>query len=131
MGDINSGRVDYTKSKSHENKMVDLILENVKKKSIVCFGDSHRSVFNNLDKIKCINTGAATAYNLCNGESTTGARKIILDYLKNVPKEEAAVLLAFGEIDCMEHIIKNSQRNDCSPATTVEDVAGRYINFID
>ena len=31
----------------------------------------------------------------------------------------------------MEHIIKNSQRNDCSPATTVEDVAGRYINFID
>ncbi|WP_041424700.1 tetratricopeptide repeat protein [Synechococcus sp. CC9902] len=110
--------------------ILDLLLKSINKRGIVCFGDSHRSVFNNIQKINCYNTGSGTAYNLNNDKSTSGSGKRIKKVLENINKDEYAILLVYGEIDCMEHIMKNSYREDKNIDEITTKLAVKYTEYI-
>ena len=112
------------------DKLCNILLKRFNKKKIICFGDSHRSVFNNVGKIETINVGSGTAYNLNRDDSLTKSGKKIKDELKKrIPKEDI-ILLTFGEIDCMEHIYKNRFRTNKDVTKIVEEIIDRYIKFI-
>ena len=118
-----------------ERRIVDILcrtlLKRFNKRHILCFGDSHRSVFNNIEGIKTINVGSGTAYNLKKNESSTKAGKKIKLELEQTNNDETLVLLAFGEIDCMEHVYKNVYRNQRDVTEVVKSIVENYVEFIE
>ena len=129
LGEIISGRREYKTHKDHNKELVDTLLIRMEKKQIHCFGDSHRSIMNNIENVKCYNVGSATAYNLCQTDSTTGAGNKILSELKDLKKENDIILLVFGEIDCMEHINKNEYKMGGGSLKIINDLVKRYMEF--
>ena len=130
LSEILSRRRAYKTQDRHEIVAERTLLEIIGKKTIHCFGDSHRAVFLNLENIFCHNVGAGTAYNLINKESSTGAGVRIFKHLESMNPEEDAVLMVFGEIDCMEHIYKNKCNGNEKLETIIEKLVERYIKFI-
>ena len=128
-GEIVSGRRRYITKKCHTEAITEALLETINKTAIHCFGDSHRSIFNNLSRVSCYNVGAGTAYNLNNKSSSTGAGNKIHRALENLNQSRDAILLVFGEIDCMEHLFKNSYRKNTNPENSAINLATRYLNF--
>ena len=49
--------------------------------------------------------------------------------MEGLNQETDAILLVFGEIDCMEHIAKNAYRMEAEINDMVKDVAGRFVDF--
>lgn len=131
LGDLLSERGTDKGIISHEQACLDAFLEAAQKQHLHCFGDSHRSVFNNLKNITCHNVGAGTAYNLINNGSTTGAGSKILRRIESLNPKIDGIILTFGEIDCMEHIYKNCFRSLRSPATIISELTNRFISFAD
>ena len=129
LGELLSKRKQYGPGQCHAQACVDALLEALNKQTIHCFGDSHRSVFNNLDHITCHNVGSGTAYNLISTSSSTGAGNKILNAASKLNPDAAAILLVFGEIDCMEHLHKNAYQEGISPERLIEELTGRYIQF--
>ena len=115
---------------NHIEYLTNKIMRRMGVKKLHCFGDSHRSLFNNIDGIVCHNVGSATAYNLCNQSSTTNAGKNIDKILKDLGPEENGIILVFGEIDCMEHIAKNVLRTRKKVEQVVKEVAKRYAIYV-
>ena len=96
----------------------------------VCFGDSHRSVFNNIKNVECFNVGSGTAYNLINNESKTGAGKKVKGILLKEDPENTIVILAFGEIDCMEHMYKNYFKGIKGMNQLMRELVENYMKFV-
>ncbi len=131
MGELETKRRQYQCHSSHSGGLVEILLSKLNKKKLHCFGDSHRSVFNNLPFIECHNVGSGTAYNLIKVESTSGAGNQILEKIKIFNPEEDALIMAFAEIDCMEHIGKRSMLDQVDPNDLIKFLANRYCEFID
>jgi tetratricopeptide (TPR) repeat protein len=129
LGDILSRRRRHRASHCHSQVCANQLLSALKKKSIHVFGDSHRSVFQNLEHVTCHNVGAGTAYNLIATNSTTGAGSKILKIAKHLNPKEDCILLVFGEIDCMEHLYKNAFRTNDNPEHLIESLVHRYTTF--
>jgi len=130
LGDLLSQRCSITNEDTcHAQIMTSKLLNRLGISSIHCFGDSHRSVFNNLNGIICHNVGAGTAFNLINKTSSTGAGAKILRTIEQLQPKESALLLVFGEIDCMEHIYKNTFRNKGTPEDLIEGLVHRLLDF--
>jgi tetratricopeptide (TPR) repeat protein len=129
LGELLSRRKEYKSGPCHVQVCVDALLEALNKKTIHCFGDSHRSVFNNLDHIICHNVGSGTAYNLISTNSSTGAGNKILKAVSELNPDRDAILLVFGEIDCMEHLHKNAYRKNASPESLIQELSSRYVQF--
>ena len=130
LGDILAERRHASTANCHTTIWLDWMLESLNKQHLHCFGDSHRSVFNNLPHVTCYNVGAGTAYNLGNANSSTGAGNKILQTLASLDPSRDALLLVFGEIDCMEHIFKNSYRHRVQPDTVIDELVARYLTFV-
>ena len=124
------GYEDRKSYSSHGDIVVERLLDEIGKKKVHCFGDSHRALFLGLDSVVCHNIGAATAYNLVTEKSTTGAGRRILEICRDLDTSEMVVLLAFGEIDCMEHVWKNAYRSSSSVENVVKELVERYCRFI-
>ena len=129
LGELLSRRQNYQTESCHAQACVGALLESLSKSQIHCFGDSHRSVFNNLAKITCHNVGAGTAYNLVSTKSTTGAGSKILNAVTKLRPESDAILLVFGEIDCIEHLYKNAFRSNRSPEELINELVERFLAF--
>jgi tetratricopeptide (TPR) repeat protein len=129
LGELLSRRKQYRSESCHAQACVNALLEVLNKQTIHCFGDSHRSVFNNLDHIVCHNVGSGTAYNLISTNSSTGAGNKILKAVSELNPYRHAILLVFGEIDCMEHLHKNAYRKNASPESLIEELSTRYVQF--
>ena len=129
IGELISNRRRYACAPCHAQACADALLEILQRKHLHCFGDSHRSVFNNLDGITCYNVGAGTAYNLINTNSSTGAGNKITRIVSQLDSKNDALLLVFGEIDCMEHIYKNAFRVCGDPERLTKELAGRFLEF--
>ena len=130
LGEVESERRDYKTYQRHEEAILDLILKEINVDRIHCFGDSHRAVFKNQKKIICHNVGAGTAYNLTNERSKTGAGRKIFEKIKDIDSDKEALLLVFGEIDCMEHVYKNTLRSNEGSKEIIRKLTTRYIEFI-
>lgn len=129
LGDLLSGRRKKNREQEHAQQCAERLLTEIRRKRLHVFGDSHRSVFNNLEHIKCHNVGAATAYNLISTNSSTGAGNKILKATNSLNPSHDAVLLVFGEIDCMEHIFKNAYKGGQEPEAIIDELVKRYITF--
>lgn len=129
LGDILSGRRKKYHAQNHAQQCVGRLLNELGRETVHVFGDSHRSVFNNLAHIACHNVGAATAYNLISTNSSTGAGDKILKETEKLNPSHDAVLLVFGEIDCMEHIFKNAYRGAQEPVGIINELVKRYMEF--
>uniref|UniRef100_UPI0040475F2C tetratricopeptide repeat protein n=1 Tax=Cyanobium sp. TaxID=2164130 RepID=UPI0040475F2C len=129
IGELLSKRRQYECVPCHAQACADVLLETLRRKHLHCFGDSHRSVFNNLEGITCYNVGAGTAYNLISTTSTTGAGNKILKIVDQLNSKDDALLLVFGEIDCMEHIYKNAFRGAADIETLTKELAMRFLEF--
>ena len=113
------------------DKLYNILVKELGKNKIRCFGDSHRSVFNNIENICCYNVGAGTAFNLISENSTTGAGNSIRKMISESNNKEDIILLAFGEIDCMEHVHKQHYKNDSNIKDIVERLCRNYSKFIE
>lgn len=132
LGDLLSQRRGLSdEGTCHAQILTSKLLNRLGITSIHCFGDSHRSVFNNLNGIVCHNVGAGTAFNLINKTSSTGAGTKILRAVQQLAPKESALLLVFGEIDCMEDIYKNAFRNKGTPEDLIKDLVHRLLDFCD
>ena len=129
LGELSRKRRRYKVEGCHTTAVLNIILRNIGEKDIHCFGDSHRAVFSNLTPIKCHNVGAGTAYNLGNFKSTSGAGARIKNVIDRLDPKKNAILLVFGEIDCMEHLYKNIYRKQLSIEKAVIDLATRYCEY--
>lgn len=129
IGELLSKRRQYECVPCHAQACADVLLEILRRKHLHCFGDSHRSVFNNLEGITCYNIGAGTAYNLINTSSTTEAGNKIIKIVNQLSSKNDALLLVFGEIDCMEHIYKNAFRGTADPKILTKELAERFLEF--
>ena len=130
LGEIISQRRKYETEECHATAIVKRLLITLEKEEFKCFGDSHRSVFNNIEGIVCYNVGSGTAYNLGNNQSTSGAGKRIHAMTNNIDPKRCGLIMAFGEIDCMEHIYKNSYRKKRGTEEIIEELAYRYLKFM-
>ena len=113
------------------DKLYNILVKELGKSKIKCFGDSHRCVFNNIENICCYNVGAGTAFNLISKNSTTGAGNSIRKIISESNKKEDVILLAFGEIDCMEHIHKQHYKTERNIEDIVEQLCKSYRKFIE
>lgn len=129
IGELLSGRRRYASAGCHARACLDVLLKVLDRKHLHCFGDSHRSVFNGLDGVKCYNVGAATAYNLISTSSSTGAGSKILKVVDQLDRRVDALLLVFGEIDCMEHIFKNVFRGSAHSGQITKRLVNRFVEF--
>jgi len=129
LGDLLSGRREKKQDRNHAQAYADKLLNVLGRRELHVFGDSHRAVFNDLDQVTCHNIGAGTAYNLISTNSSTGAGNKILKKAKTLHPSNDALLLVFGEIDCMEHVFKNSYRHARDPEDIIDELVGRYIEF--
>ena len=129
IGELLSKRRRYECMPCHAQACADVLIENLRRKHVHCFGDSHRSVFNNLEGITCYNVGAGTAYNLISTSSTTEAGNKIIKIVNQLNSKNDALLLVFGEIDCMEHIYKNAFRGAADPESLTKELAERFLEF--
>ena len=130
LGELLSERRRYTTQRCHTQALVNSLLLTLKKQSLHVFGDSHRSVFNNLANVSCYNVGAGTAYNLVATTSSTGAGNKILAITNELDAESDCIVLVFGEIDCMEHLLKNHFRTGSNPDALLDILIGRYMSFV-
>lgn len=118
------------KDRDHLDYLVEKSMENMGVVELHCFGDSHRSLLNNIEGIYCHNVGSATAYNLGKEGSTTNAGAKISNIIKSLKPNKAGIVLVFGEIDCMEHIGKNILRSGLTPEKIIKDVCTRYCQYL-
>ena len=99
-------------------------------KRIVHIGDSHSRVFEGISGIITAHIGPATAYNISNNKSSNSTQQKIDNILKNLNKEEDALLLSFGEIDIRANIIKSALKTGQSIMAATELTAKKYFNKI-
>ncbi len=130
MGEIASSRRNYESISCHLNGILDILLSKLNSKVLHCFGDSHRSVFNNISKIRCYNVGQGTAYNLLEEKSSSGAGSKIINILKTLSPNKDSIILTFAEIDCMEHIGKQSMKSKVNPNEIINRLCNRYFEFV-
>ena len=105
------------------------VREHLNVNKILCFGDSHVSLFEGIDLFHVHRVGAATAYNLKNQNSSTQARSKIFNILDSSNSKEAAILLSFGELDIRAHIPKASLNEELSLDEACHQTVDLYINF--
>ena len=91
-------------------------------------GDSHVLRFK--DKLfKSHEILYATAHNLIEKNSSSNSRNKIFKVLESINKADC-VMLAFGEIDCRAHIVKNAKINKVDLKKEVLFTVERYFCFI-
>ncbi len=112
----------------------------VEKKKIYCIGDSHALFFRGKNSAKISGVGLlpffkicylgpALAYNLCEWNTRSSGREQLSSCLDHLPKG-ATVLLAFGEIDCRCHVVKQMEKTGKTMESVVADIAARYLQVI-
>ncbi len=105
---------------------------------VECLGDSHASVFNQLNRIggcgcyyfRSTLTSDAAAYGLGNAESKTTAAQRFRDRLAKAPADRP-VLLLLGEVDCGYLIWQRAARAGMTLQGALDDSLRRYIGFLD
>ncbi len=109
-----------------------------------CIGDSHACFFRGQDKIvfsleendslipffKIYHIGPVLAYNLCESNASTQGREKIFELLDNRIPPGSKLLLCFGEIDCRNHILRQSERQKRFFEDVTEECVSRYFQFI-
>lgn len=132
----------HTKLKKHITNLLKWFV-NLKNRShtIHCIGDSHVSVFSGHNKIvhgfpfsgdkltpfRTYHIGPYLAFNL--SSSNHISRRIIFDILSVIP-QKSMILLCFGEIDCRNHLVKQSQIQNKSLYEIVQSCVEKYLHFI-
>ena len=123
-------RVHRNRPETHIDYLVNKVMRCLEVQELHCFGDSHRSLFSGRKNIVCHNIGSGTAYNLGNKKSKTNAREKIERILDGMSPNKSGIILVFGEIDCMEHIAKNTLRTNLTSEKIVLEVCQRYLNYV-
>jgi tetratricopeptide (TPR) repeat protein len=130
--------IDFLKSSRSHNDTADpcqLAVEDLKASlgvdHIVCLGDSHTLIFENIIGLDVYQTGSPTAYNLLNHESSSKSLDHILQILTDYQPSKTALLLTYAEIDIRNHIYKQSILRQMTLMEACSIVAGRYATAIE
>jgi lysophospholipase L1-like esterase len=75
-------------------------------------GDSHTRPFRGNKWCYIHHLGAATAYNLQNPKSSTGAHQKLWKIVNSMDKNRDKVIMVFGEIDCRIHIYNQFKKKN-------------------
>ncbi len=116
------------------NEIADLekdFFRKTKSKNIISFGDCHSRIFNGFKSINNIIGGAATAYNINKGDSSSGAYESLVKITKQYKPNETTIIFTMGEIDLRMHVNKQSKRQNRHPEMIIDDIVKNYINCID
>jgi len=98
---------------------------------IYCLGDSHRDIFNEINKLlniqifTMVNVEHTLAYNLYN--EWHNGWQLIMHFLRNIHEKNVKLLLIFGEIDCRCHIVKQAKLQNISIEESTKKVVDNYM----
>jgi hypothetical protein len=114
-----------------------LYSEITRKKHVICFGDSHVTVFkyiqdNNLLKdylLDVVDVGGATAQGLVNPNSKTDALEIFRRRLRQA-KRFQTILLQLGEVDCGFVIWYYAEKYSVSVKEQLKRSIDNYVKFV-
>ena len=99
------------------------------KSRILVVGDSHTSVFENISGFEIFYTGASTVFGLQKTNSTKNTKNKIFDKLAGTKPNDTALILAYGEIDIRNHLVKQSHLSGHGINKTCKDLALMYVQF--
>lgn len=112
---------------------------------IHCIGDSHASFFSGVDRIqppwpelsddrlrgfRTYRLGPVLAYNLCERETTTRGKEKLFEIVETRVSREDRILLAFGEIDCRAHLLRQVESQGRDVKDIVRECVERYRSVI-
>ena len=115
---------------TYHDSLVDRLKRQLNVKDILCVGDSHVLLLDNIATLDVVQTGSPTAYNLLDPSSTeSGLPQISLAASKYNPKA-TAIMLTYAEIDIRCHIHKHASLKKMSYEASAEVVVDRYFSVI-
>lgn len=109
---------------------------------IYCIGDSHVGVFSGTNSIqprwperssdrltffRTFRIGPVLAYSLHRDNTTNMAKEKAADILHECVPNDAWILMSFGEIDCREHIRKQSISRKVALVDIISDCVDKYL----
>jgi hypothetical protein len=117
----------------------------VKKKRLICIGDSHASFFagqdiiqpeypepsiNSIQYLEGVRLGAVLAYSLHKEKTTNSGREKLFEIISGLNSNECSILFCFGEIDCRYHILKIAENTRLEFRKVVESTVEKYFGVI-
>lgn len=100
----------------------------LKKKFIYVIGDSHIGFCRREESFIPLPLGPATMFNLNKKNSITQSNRKFYSYLQLIKKQDIMILV-LGEIDCRNHIFKNSEKGNYEE--TIEKTIDNYFEILD
>ena len=114
-------------------------------KRIICIGDSHASFFSGMDRIQpeypcpaknmiqaleSVRLGPVLAYSLHKNGTTNKGREKLFEKIRECDRDTSSILFCFGEIDCRNHLLKQSEENKRSLEDVVGECVAKYFDVI-
>jgi tetratricopeptide (TPR) repeat protein len=111
--------------------VADQIKKNLDVENIVCVGDSHVLLLENILGLDVFQTGSPTAYNLLKEDSTESGILKIREIIRNFDPARTAIIFTYCEIDIRVHLYKQAVNKDISYKEIAQDVVGRYMKVME
>lgn len=112
---------------------------------LICIGDSHSCFFGGegiiypeyphiqkslLKNVFCVRLGPVLAYSLNKYGTKSSGREKLDELISSLNPSKDIVMLAFGEIDCRAHVIRQAESRSLPLRIVIQEIVDTYINVI-